>query len=66
MVRRGRRFWLCRFDRLVNRESVRHSSRVCETMSDHGRTSGLTVRFEDLALVLSQCVDLGLLAVAAS
>jgi hypothetical protein len=34
--------------------------------SDHGRDSGLAVRLQDLFLILSQSVDLGLLSITAA
>jgi hypothetical protein len=41
-------------------------SDIALATSDHGRASGLTVRLQDLFLVLSQCVDLGLLSIMAA
>jgi len=35
-------------------------------ITSHGRASGLAVRLQDFFLILSQCVDLGLLAVTAA
>jgi hypothetical protein len=40
-------------------------SDIALATSDHGRASGLTVRLQNLILILSQCIDLGLLAVTA-
>jgi len=47
---------------------VRHSpaSAGRRRITSHGRDSGLAVRLQDLFLILSQGVDLGLLAVAAA
>jgi hypothetical protein len=41
-------------------------SDIALATSDHGRASGLAVRLQDLFLILSQCVDLGLFPVAAA
>jgi len=35
-------------------------------ITSHGRDSGLAVRLQDLFLILSQCVDLGLLSITAA
>jgi hypothetical protein len=35
-------------------------------LTSHGRDSGLAVRLQDLFLILSQCVDLGLLSITAA
>ena len=45
------------FDRITN-----HFSPI----TFHGRASGLAVRFQDLFLILSQCIDLGLLSITAA
>ena len=51
----------------TNHQSLLTSlSDIALATSDHGRASGLTVRLQDLFLVLSQCVDLGLLSITAA
>jgi hypothetical protein len=41
-------------------------SDIAFATSDHGRDSGLAVRLQDLFLILSQCIDLGLLSITAA
>ena len=64
--------WLCRLDRLTNYESLItsqpltfHFSPIPSPLTSHGRASGLAVRLQDLFLILSECVDLGLLSITA-
>jgi hypothetical protein len=81
-VRRRSPLWLFHFERLTSHLSLftfHHSpppltlrrANACSVaglslLTSHGRASGLAVRLQDLFLILSQGVDLGLFAVTAA
>jgi hypothetical protein len=48
--------------RVTQRVPGRAMRHAFSLLTSHGRASGLTVRFQDLVLTLSECVDLGLFA----